>query len=87
MTDVITGCLPNTRTFVIKGEIRAWDPFTRELQIGTHLVSVAPSVPTMRLKCGVTGTVSGQEDCLSGRWIVAHVTVMPLTVPAPLPSG
>jgi hypothetical protein len=75
MTDVLTDSPPTTRAFVIRGEILAWDPLNRELQIGTHLVCVAPSVPTAKLKCGVTGTVSGQEICLSGRWIVTQLTV------------
>ena len=65
MTDVLTDSPANTRAFVIQGEILAWDPLNRELQIGTHLVCVAPSVPVAKLKCGVTGTVSGQEVCLA----------------------
>jgi hypothetical protein len=76
MTDVLTDCPPNTRAFVIQGEILAWDPLSRELQIGTHLVSVAPSVPVAKLKCGVRGTVFGQEGRLSARWIVTQLTVV-----------
>jgi hypothetical protein len=76
MTDVMTDCPPNTRTFVINGEIRAWDPLQRELQIGTHLVSVAPSVSVAKLKCGVTVTVSGQEDRLNARCIVTSITLV-----------
>ena len=47
----------------------------RELQIGTHLVSVAPSVSVAKLTCGVTVTASGQEDRLSARWIVTWLTL------------
>jgi hypothetical protein len=49
MTDVMTDSPPHTRAFVITGEILAWDPLRRELQIGTHLVCVAPSVPVAKL--------------------------------------
>jgi hypothetical protein len=73
MTDVMTDSPSNTRAFVINGEIVAWDPLQRELRIGTHLVSVAPSVPIAKLTCGMTVTVSGQEDRLSARWIVTDI--------------
>jgi hypothetical protein len=94
MTDVITDCPPNTRIFVITGEICAWDSLTRELQIGSHLVSVAPSVSIVKLKCGATVTVLGQEDRLSARWIVTDValridTGVPMqqpSLPAPHPA-
>jgi hypothetical protein len=76
MTDVMIDSPPNTQAFVIKGEILAWDPLQRELQIGTHLVSVASSVPVTKLKCGVTVTVSGQEDRLSARRIVTNITLV-----------
>ena len=75
MTDVMTDSPPHTRAFVINGEILAWDPLRRELQIGTHRVSVAPSVPVAKLTCGVTVTASGQEDRLSARWIVTGLTL------------
>ena len=73
MTDVMTDSPPNTQAFVINGEVLAWDPLKRELQIGTHRVSVAPSVPVVKLKCGVTVRVFGQEDRLSARWIVTDL--------------
>ena len=76
MTDVMSDCPPHTQPFVINGEILAWDPLRRALQIGTHLVSVAPSVPVAKLKCGMTVTVFGQEDRLSARWIVTHLTLV-----------
>jgi hypothetical protein len=76
MTDIMIDSPPNTQAFVINGEILAWDPLQRELQIGTHLVSVAPSVPVTKLKCGVTVTVSGQEDRLSARRIVTNITLV-----------
>lgn len=75
MTDVITECPPNTQAFIIHGEILAWDPAQRALQVGTHRVSVAPSVPIAKLKCGATVTVFGQEDRLSARWIVTDVAL------------
>jgi hypothetical protein len=75
MTDVLSDCPPHTQAFVINGEILAWDPLRRELQIGTHLVCVAPSVPVAKLTCGVTVRVSGQEDRLSARWIVTGFTL------------
>lgn len=87
MTDVLTDSPPNTQAFVIQGEILAWDPLNRELQIGTHLVSVAPSVPVAKLKCGVTGTVSGQEVRLSGRWIVTQLTVVTASLALPAPPS
>jgi hypothetical protein len=52
------------KAFVINGEILAWDPLRRELQIGTHLVFVAPSVTVAKLKCG--GTVSGLSVSATG---------------------
>ena len=55
MTDVMTDSPPHTRAFVINGEILAWDPLRRELQIGTHLVCVAPSVPVAKLTCSRLG--------------------------------
>ena len=76
MTDVMIESPPNTQAFVITGEILAWDLLQRQLQVGTHLVSVAPSVPVAKLKCGVTVTVSGQEDRLSARWIVTNITLV-----------
>lgn len=75
MTDVMTDSPPNMQAFVVNGEILAWDPLRRELQIGTHLVFVAPSVPVAKLKCGVTVRVSGREDRLSARWIVTYLTL------------
>jgi hypothetical protein len=75
MTDVMIDSPPHMKAFVINGEILAWDPLRRELQIGTHLVFVAPSVPVAKLKCGVTVRVSGQEDRISARWIVTGLTL------------
>ena len=75
MTDVMSDCPPHTQPFVINGEILAWNPLRRELQIGTHLVSLAPSVSVAKLTCGVTVTASGQEDRLSARWIVTGLTL------------
>jgi len=75
MTDVISDCPPNMQAFVIHGEIVAWDPLQRALQVGTHRVSVAPSVSNAKLKCGATVTVFGQEDRLSARWIVTDVAL------------
>jgi hypothetical protein len=72
MTDVMTDPPAPTQKFVIKGEILTWDPLRRELQIGAHLVSVAPSVPVVKLKYGMKVTVFGQEDRLSARWIVTE---------------
>jgi predicted transcriptional regulator len=76
MTDVIHGRLPYTRAFVLRGEVLAWDPLRRELQIGAHRVSVAPSVEVAKLACGAVCRVSGQEDLLKARRIVTHVTVV-----------
>ena len=75
MTDVFINCPPNTQAFTIHGEILAWDPAQRALQVGAHRVYVAPSVPMVKLKCGATVTVFGQEDRLSARWIVTDVAL------------
>jgi hypothetical protein len=75
MTDVLTQCPPHTQAFIIHGEILAWDPDQRALQVGAHRVSVAPSVPIVKLKCGATVTVFGREDRLNARWIVTDVAL------------
>ena len=81
MTDVMTDRPPDTRAFVINGEILAWDPLSREVQIGAHRLAVAPSVAVAKLECGLVCRVFGQEDRLSARWIVTHFTVVSAAPP------
>jgi hypothetical protein len=59
--------------FLTTGPISAWDPLSRRLTIGGHLLWVAPMVSVLGVADGTLVTAIGHEDDSSARWIVTDL--------------
>ena len=61
---------------MIEGEVRAWDPRRRELQIGDALLIGAPEVPVNGLAPGRCVYVAGVRDPIGYPWVVSTVRLV-----------
>jgi hypothetical protein len=62
--------------FSIGGQVTAWDPIDRRLDIGPRSFWVAPSADVTRLAPGVRVSLTGhvdRPDSSAARWTVTHV--------------
>ena len=62
--------------FGFAGQVTAWDPIDRRLDIGPRSFWVAPSVDVTRLAPGTQVTLTGhvdRPDSSAARWTVTHI--------------
>jgi hypothetical protein len=60
---------------LITGLVAAWDPVSRELQIGRDTFWVAPGVSVTDLRAGASVTAVGYQEDLSARRMVTDLTL------------